>query len=131
MGYNYSMAKHNETGELGEREAARYLEERGYRVIDRNYRKKWGELDIVAEKKGRIYFVEVKTVSHRYTGRDKFKPEDNMHPWKMQRLGRAIQTYLMEKFKKGEPDWQLDLACVYIDSMSGESKVEYIEDIVL
>ena len=131
------MAKHNELGEVGERVAANFLERKGYRVLDRNYRKKWGEIDIVVEKAGKIYFVEVKSVSRgSFRGKfqeenDNYRPEDNMHPWKLKRLGRAIQTYLLWKFPKEVPDWQLDLACVYLDMEKRVAKVRYIENIVL
>jgi|SRR3989344_4508978 len=133
------MAKHNELGAVGEQVASRYLERKGYKVLDRNYRKKWGEIDIVAEKEGRIFFVEVKSVSRKsYGGKfeqavvgDNYRPEDNMHPWKLKRLGRAIQTYILEKFKKKDPDWQFDLACVFLDMEKRVGKVRYIENIIL
>jgi len=115
------MAKHNETGVIGEGIATKYLENKGYLIIDRNYRKKWGELDIVAEKNGIIHFVEVKTVSKKSFGEkfseeiDRYRPEDNMHPWKLKRLSRAIQTYILEKYKKTDPQWQFDLICVFLN----------------
>ena len=136
--YNSSMAKHNELGAAGEEVAARFLERKGYNIIDRNYRKKWGEIDIVAEKQGKIYFVEVKSVSRKsYNGKfeqginNNFRPEDNMHPQKLKRLGRAIQTYLLGKFRKSEPPWQLDLACVFLDMEKKVGKVRYIENIII
>ncbi len=53
-------------GSLGEELAVKFLMKRGFVVIDRNYRRPWGELDIVAEKKQKIHFVEVKAMSHRF-----------------------------------------------------------------
>lgn len=47
-------------GDMGEDEAVKYLEERGFSIMERNWKTKWCEVDIVAEKDGRIYFVEVK-----------------------------------------------------------------------
>lgn len=131
------MAKHNELGELGEKVAANFLERKGYKVIDRNYRKKWGEIDIVAMKGEKLYFIEVKSVSRKsYGGKFEqaigdYRPEDNMHPWKLKRLSRAIQTYLLSKFSKKEPYWQLDLVCVFLDMEKRVAKVRYIENIVL
>ena len=52
------------TGALGETLAAKFLESKGYKVLKRNYRKPWGEIDIICEKGNTIRFVEVKTVSH-------------------------------------------------------------------
>ena len=131
------MAKHNEIGALGENIAAKYLEKKGYFIKDKNYRRKWGELDVVAEKEGKIYFVEVKTVSRRSWGGkfeqeiNNYRPEDNIHPWKLKRLSRAIQTYLLEKYKKGEPEWQFDLACVFLDQERRVAKVRFIENLIL
>ena len=50
-------------GKLGEELVATFLMKRGYRILDRNYRRPWGELDIIAEREGKIHFVEVKAVS--------------------------------------------------------------------
>jgi putative endonuclease len=115
------VAKHNETGKIGEEIAANWLVKKGFDVVCRNYRKKWGELDIVAEKDKVVRFVEVKTVSRKsYGGKfeqevNNYRPEDGMHPWKVQRLRRAIQTYLLEKYRVKDPIWQFDLICVFLD----------------
>ena len=131
------MAKHNETGVKGEEVATKYLEKKGFLIVNRNYRKKWGELDIVAEKEGIVHFVEVKTVSRRSFGGkfeqevNNYRPEDNMHPWKLKRLSRAIQTYLLETYKKFDPQWQFDLVCVFLDMEKRVAKVKVIENLVL
>lgn len=129
------MAKHNQIGAIGENIAAKYLENKGFYVIDRNYRKKWGELDIIAHKNGTIHFVEVKTVSKKsYGGKfeqeiNNYRPEDNMHPWKLSRLKRAIQTYMLEKGVDG--DWQFDLACIFLDQERRVAKVRFMENLVI
>jgi putative endonuclease len=108
-----------------------------FKVVCRNYNRKWGELDIVAEKDKVLHFVEVKTVSRRSFGGhfeqeiNNYRPEDNMHPWKIKRLRRAIQTYLLEKYKKEEPPWQFDLACVFLDQERRVAKVRFMENIIL
>ena len=54
----------SETGKLGENIACRYLVENGYKIIERNFRQKWGELDIIAKAPDKtLVFVEVKTVA--------------------------------------------------------------------
>jgi len=140
------MAKHNQTGEIGENIATNFLIKKGYNLICRNYRKKWGEIDIIMEKDKVLHFIEVKTVSRKsYDGKfrqeiDNYQPEDNMHPWKLKRLGRAIQTYLLEYIKKkshltkipqDEPLWQFDLACVFLDEDRRVAKVRFMENIIL
>jgi putative endonuclease len=131
------VAKHNEVGKKGEEVAEKYLVSKGYRILDRNYSKKWGELDIVAVKDGLVHIVEVKTVSRRsFDGKfeqeiNHYRPEDNMHYQKVQRLKRAIQTYLLEKYRKGEPEWQFDLACVFLDMEHRVARVKFLENIIL
>ncbi len=121
-------------GDLGEEIACRYLELHGFFIIERNYLRKWGEIDIIAEKGNVLHFVEVKSVSREpseWFSREMIRPEENMHGNKIKRLHRAIQTYLMER-KVGESKlWQLDLACVYIGFEAKKSHVEMLENIIL
>lgn len=123
-------------GDKGEDYVCSFLTKRGYTVIERNYLKPYGEIDIVALYEGKYYFIEVKTVScemnkpvsHATLG--VYRPEDNVHLWKIQRLGRVIQAYLLHK-KLFDADWQFDIALVYIDKATGDYKIELLEDIVL
>jgi putative endonuclease len=120
---------------VGENFASAYLEANGYTVIERNYLKKWGEIDIIAKRKGKLHFVEVKSVTREFdsvthvTGN--YRPEDNMHPWKLQRLSKAVQSYLLDRNVSDETDWQFDLITVYLDKNKGLIKTELLEDIVL
>ena len=50
-------------GTLGEELVVKFLVKKGYKILDRNFWKRWGELDIVAQRKGKIHFVEVKALS--------------------------------------------------------------------
>lgn len=137
------MAKHNEVGKLGESIAAEYLEKKGFSIIDRNYNKKWGEIDIVTHENKLVHFVEVKSKSCSlfscenktgdrdnvsYETQDEFRPEEMLHSRKIQRLKRVIQTYILEK--KVE-DWQFDVIIVYIDRNKRIGRCKYLEDIIL
>ncbi|MFA5888694.1 MAG: YraN family protein [Candidatus Paceibacterota bacterium] len=130
-------------GKIGEDAVSTYLKENGYSIIDRNYLRKWGELDIVAKKGNKIHFVEVKSVSRLLGGSadeadqnvtrvtDDYRPEDNMHPWKLKRLGRAIQSYLLDKNVSDDIDWQFDVAIVYMDENKKPWRVSILDDVVL
>ena len=121
-------------GDIGEEIACTYLTREGFTVIARNYWKPWGEIDIIAKKGNILRFVEVKSVSCESISnlsRETVRPEDNMHPKKVQRLHRAIQTYLLEKKVPETVDWQIDLACVYIDLDAKKGRVELLENIIL
>ena len=126
--------EHNKKiGRIGEEESVRFLMKQGYRIVDRNYLRKWGEIDIISFKEGITHFVEVKTVSHVpfESNFDDYRPEDNIHPWKLKRLGRVIQTYLIENPQYGEGDWQFDVMTVYLDKNQKVIKINLIEDLVL
>ncbi len=119
---------------MGEEVACAYLEKKGDIVIERNYLKPWGEIDIVTKRGNKLVFVEVKSVSCESVediSRATVRPEENMHSSKLKRLHRAIQTYLLDHKVGEEVEWQIDLACVYLDRVRKEAKVELIENIVL
>ena len=124
-------------GELGENIAVKFLVKHNFSILERNYTKKWGEIDIIAEKDNKIYFIEVKSVSRddiqnvpRET-LDQYRPEDNMHPWKLKRLSRTIQTYLISKRIPEKKKWQVDLIVVFLDLKNKKAKVKVVKDIIL
>lgn len=59
------MSSTQKVGSLGEELVVKFLVEKGYKILDRNYRRPWGELDIVAQRKGKIHFVEVKALARK------------------------------------------------------------------
>ncbi len=122
-------------GVLGEDIACRYLKKLGFYIVDRNFRKKWGEIDIIAKKSGNLHFVEVKSVSCEnievvFGKNDTHNPEDNIHKGKLKRLSRVIQSYLIEN-KLEDHEWQFDTAAVFIDIATKKARVRYLSDIVL
>mgnify|MGYP001604619361 FL=1 len=128
--------KRHSVGQKGEDLAVMFLENRGFKILDRNYWKKWGEIDIVAQNNDCLHFVEVKTVSRENVStvnnnRNDYEPEDNLHPWKRQRLSRVIETYLLEKKIAEGRDWQVDALSVYLDRDGQLIKTDYLTDIIL
>ena len=146
-------SKTQKTGEIGENIAIKFLVKHGFSILDRNYTKKWGEIDIIAEKANKLYFIEVKSVASAdakaLTNRresvscgtnDNYRPEDNMHPWKLKRLSRTIQTYLLStpslKLRRAgkkieEMEWQVDLLVVFLDIKNKKAKIKVVSDIIL
>ena len=117
------------TGETGEQLACDFLVQKGHKIIDRNYRQKWGEIDIISQKDGVWHFVEVKTVIRERLIEDDYEPEDNIHPWKVKRLSRAIETYILEHKIDDEADFQNDSIAVYLKPDGGVWKIDYMEEI--
>lgn len=135
------MAKHNEIGKIGEEIAARFLQSKGLTIVDRNYWKPYGEIDIVAHGTNKTHFVEVKSVSYEtggigdpsvspWPGRHgtTYRPEENVHPQKIRRLSRVVESYIISH---GTGKWQFDVIAVYIDPKAFKSKVKWLKDIVL
>jgi putative endonuclease len=123
-------------GEIGENIAVKFLMKHGYSIPERNHTKKWGELDIVAEKDNKLFFIEVKSVSRDNLATvthvtDSYRPEENMHPWKMKRMGRTIQTYLLSNRIPEDKEWQVDLLVVYLDLKNKKARVKVVSDIIL
>ena len=123
-------------GKLGEDIACKFLMKHNFSILERNYTQKWGELDIIAKKHERLYFIEVKSVScetlPNFTEDNHFikRPEENMHPWKIKRLSRTIQTYFIHH-KVGNTPWQFDLLLVYLDLENKTARVRALENIIL
>ncbi|MBT3729890.1 YraN family protein [bacterium] len=130
-----SKTDKQKVGEIGENVACRFLMKHGFEIVERNYWKKWGEIDIIAKKKGIVRFIEVKTVSCKTLDSvthetDAYRPEDNLHPWKLKRLSRTIQTYLLEK-GNDDIEWQFDVIAIYLDMSNKKARVNFLEDIVI
>ena len=116
------------TGNLGERLATRFLRNKGFNVVETNYRRKWGEIDIIAEKDDILHFVEVKaTASSDSLG---YRPEENIRLWKKQRMSRAIRTYLMDRKISDEKEFEIDVIALNLDFLNKKAKVRFIRNII-
>ncbi len=126
-------SKNQKIGELGEDIAVKYLISKGFKILERNYTRKYGELDVSCEKNGILHFIEVKSVTRESSisrNEMNIRPEDNMHPKKIERLYRTIQTYLAEKGVSDKIEWQLDLVCVYLDQVNKKARIKMLQNIV-
>lgn len=104
----------SKTGKRGEDLACKYLIGKGYRILERNYWKPWGEIDIVAvAKTNTLVFVEVKTLKESFSG---LLPEDNLTSAKLSKLQRTCRQYVADKpdLIREDRGWQIDLIAVSI-----------------
>ncbi|MBI2064859.1 MAG: YraN family protein [Candidatus Yanofskybacteria bacterium] len=120
------MTIKSEFGNWAEDRVAQYLITKGYEVIENNYRKSWGEIDIIAEKEGILVFVEVKASKDDIIG---FEPENRVSPEKLRRLMRAIQTYLAAKKYDSDQEWQIDVVALTLDQNRGVAKIKHFKNI--
>jgi putative endonuclease len=86
-------------GKRGEIVAANFLAQNGYKILEQNYRCEIGEIDVIAEKDGRILFVEVKTRSSEHYG----LPQESVHEIKQRKISRSAEWYLKEKRFETKP----------------------------
>lgn len=95
------MAEHNDLGKWGEDEAALYLEDEGYTIIDRDWRLGRRDLDILAYTPdgNTLVVVEVKT----RTGEEYQQPEEAVTPGKMRNLAIAANAYVKGTASSREP----------------------------
>lgn len=125
------ISKNQVFGKLGEDIACKFLKNKGFNILETNYTKKWGEIDIVAQKTSLLYFIEVKSKSVSNLSKktkEELKdlvPEENVHQFKIDRFMRTIQTYLIEK--QLELDWRALVLAVLIDTTEKTSFVRVTE----
>lgn len=86
------MTTHKLTGNKGETIAADYLQEKDYIIVERNWRHKHLEVDIIASNNKKLHFVEVKTRTNTKFG----LPEDSISQAKMNHLKKAAEEYLYQ-----------------------------------
>ena len=133
--YKGKLTENLRIGQVGEDVACRFLVKHGFSLVERNYQKKWGEIDIIARKGKILHFVEVKTVSRENVKElkeevDSFEPEENVHPKKLKRMSRIIQTYLIEKNIE-EGKWQFDVLAVFLDMKNRQARVRVTGNVII
>ena len=80
-------------GERGERAACGFLKERGYEILEKNYKCKIGEIDVIARRKGRLAFIEIKTRTSTQFG----TPQEAVNLPKQEKIFKVAQWYMKEK----------------------------------
>lgn len=106
-------------GNRGEELAAKYLEDRGYQLLDEHYITRYGELDLVMLEAGMIVFVEVKTRTSQTFG----TPEESITAKKLERIQNAGLLW-MQANPDSPDDWRIDVIAIQLDH---EKKVEDIQ----
>ena len=92
------MYIHHETGKIGEDLAAKYLQQLDYRIIERNFVAKQGEIDIIARDKQELVFIEVKTRTNTLYG----KPVEAVNEPKQKHLISTAKYYLYSRHLENE-----------------------------
>lgn len=127
------MLSTKQVGNLGEKVAQEYLGRHGLRVIDTNYARKTGEIDVIAGGEDTLHFVEVKTIlcdkfPQSSATDDAYDPSLNLHEAKLRKVARTGEWYVLEKNWEGE--WQVDGCLVWLRRRDGRAYVRYLPQIV-
>ena len=80
-------------GERGETAACGFLEAQGYKILEKNYKCKLGEIDVITRRQGRLAFVEIKTRTSTQFG----TPQEAVNLQKQEKIFKVAQWYLKEK----------------------------------
>ena len=101
------------------------LRAKGYAILSTNYRCRWGEVDIIAQRNSELVFVEVRTRSGPALG----TPEESLTAAKARRLIATAETYL-QSLETPPADWRIDLVSVRVSNGRRLESVQHLENVV-
>jgi putative endonuclease len=115
-------------GQRGEDLAARHLERAGWRIVQRNYRVREGEIDLIARRGAVLAFCEVKTLIHRSNRtRGPMNPVESVGYRKQAKVRRMARTWLASHAGTGAADLRLDVIGVLLSPAGELVRLEHIE----
>ena len=119
-------------GTLGEKLGCRYLEKKGYKIVETNYKnpqgRRLGEIDIIATIGKKIVFVEVKT--REKSGLIFGLPEANINREKLHKL-QKIAAYYLRQNKRLDREYAFDALSIVYDGTTSSAKIRHLESIFL
>ncbi len=148
---------HLKLGQWGEEVACRFLQKKGYKVLERNSRNRWGEIDIVCEKantpdpasRGIRAFLRALARAASRPARDKgrkdstlvfvevktlkqgaLEPEENMTHAKIKKLIRACEIYLSHRRLDLDSNWQIDVVAITLDQTTHKAQIAHYENAI-
>ena len=130
MRYTFHVkTKKRETGDLGESIAAEFLERKGFKILEKNYLRPWGEIDLIALKDYTVRFVEVKTVSREkmpdFSREIDYRPEEMVQKNKLRKLARTAALYMEQK--RDSREYQIDVVGVILVQSTQSARCRLIE----
>lgn len=119
--------KNYETGKFGERIASDFLIKNGYRIIEKNFHTRFGEIDLVASKSDRLMFVEVKLK----VGENFGTPEEMITKYKIKQIEKTGEMFLIKnpKYERYFDSLQIDAICIVLDENRNVKRIDHYEGI--
>jgi putative endonuclease len=118
------MTYQKHIGDRGEQIAVRFLQEKGYRYLEKNYTSRYGELDLVMMDFDVVVFVEVKTRTSQTFG----FPEEAVTPVKLERIVNAGLEWL-QSHPDLPDDWRVDVIAVQLDRQGALTEINHYQNI--
>ena len=113
-------------GLLGERAAQKYLQLKGYVIIERNYHSRFGEIDIIAKQRERFVFIEVKARTSINYG----LPEQAVNLRKQKKVFKTIQDYFWKR-KIITENYRFDVIAVFLNMTTKIAKIKHYESVII
>lgn len=118
------MSQHNEIGIFGEKLAKEHLESKGYKILEQNYKTKFAEIDLVAEKNKELVFIEVRAKIGENFG----TPEDTLNKQKLWKVLQNAKAY--SAFKNWQGPARIDAVCIVLKPDFSVSRLTHHENII-
>lgn len=123
---NVSTRARKNFGDSAERVAALYLEERGCRILARNFRTRLGEIDLIAMDAGELAFVEVKARRGAAYG----APEEAITPRKQIRMVNLAEAFMAQQKEFAAHSWRIDVVAIELDRAGKVVRINHIKNAV-
>jgi len=120
----FKGSAHLSTGKKGEEIAKEYLEKKGYKIVERNYKTKYAEIDLVAKQKNDLVFVEVRTKIGENFG----SPEETIDRKKLRKLWGNATAYAARA--KWQNSYRVDAICIVLKKDYSIERLNHYENIV-
>lgn len=118
------MSQHNEVGKIGEDFAKKFLEDKGYKIIEQNYKTKYAEIDLICQLKKELVFVEVRTKIGENFG----TPEDTINNQKKRKILQNAKAY--SAFKNWQGPEKIDAICIVLKPDFTILRLNHYENII-
>ena len=112
------------TGRRGEEIAKEYLEKKGYKIVERNYKTKYAEIDLVARRKNELIFIEVRTKIGENFG----SPEETIDRKKLKKLWGNATAYAARA--KWKDSCRVDAVCIVLKKDNSVERLNHYENII-
>lgn len=110
-------------GHIGEMIAEKFLQKKGYTIVEQNFRTKYSEIDLIVKKKNVLVFVEVRTKTNEFFG----SPEETINKNKINRLIRGAQAYAA--YNKYPGNLRIDAICIVLNPDDSPHRITHYESI--